>query len=54
MMVEAVRVVEVEARRVDASGTDSTRVLSDKSVVDNFSKNVFQALHFDVSCHVEL
>ena len=46
--------VEVEARRVDASGSDSTRVLSNKSDVDNFAKNVFRALHSDVSCHVEL
>ena len=46
--------VKVEAKRVDASGLDSTRVLSDKSDVDKFSKNVFRALHSDVSCHVEL
>ena len=40
-MVKAVGVVEVEAMRADASGSDSTRVLSGKSNVDNFSKNVF-------------
>ena len=43
--------VEGEAKRVDASGSNSTRVLSD---VDNFSKNVLQALHSGVSCHDEL
>ena len=41
MMVEVVGVVEVKSRRVDAFGLDSTRVLSDKLDVDNFSKNVF-------------
>ena len=51
-IVEDARVVEVEEKRVDASGSDSTRVLLDKSDVDNFSKNVFQAFHSDVSCHV--
>ena len=40
-MVEAVGVVELEARRDDASGSYSTRVLSDESDVDNFSKIVF-------------
>ena len=54
MIVEDFRVVKVEVKRVDASGLDSTRVLSDKLDADNFSKNVFRALHFDVSCHVEL
>ena len=53
-MVEAVEVVEVKARRVDASRSDSTKVLSDKSDVDNFSKDVFLDLHSDVSCHAEL
>ena len=53
-IVEAIRVVKVESKRVDASALDSTRVLSDKLDVDNFSKNVFQALHSDISCHVEL
>ena len=53
-MVEAIGVVEVEARRVDASGSDSTRIMSDKSDVDNFAKNVFRAFHSDVLCHVEL
>ena len=38
MIVEAVGVVEVKAKRVDASGLDSTMVLSNKSDVDNFSK----------------
>ena len=52
--VEAVGVVKVQARRVDASRLDSTRALSEKSDVDNFVKNVFQAFHSDVSCHVEL
>ena len=52
MMVKAMRVVEVESKRVDASRSDSNRVLSDKLDVDNFSKNVFRALHSDVSCHV--
>ena len=46
--------VDVEAKRVDAYGLDSTKALSDKSEVDNFSKNVFRALHSDVSCHDEL
>ena len=41
MIVEATRVVKVEAKRVAASGSDSTRVLSDKSDVDNFAKNFF-------------
>ena len=54
MMVEVVRVVEVEARRADASGSDSTRVLLDKLDVDKFSKKFFRALHSDVSCHDEL
>ena len=49
MMVEVVGVVKVEAKRVDAYGSNSTRVLWDSSYVDNFSKNVFQALHSDVS-----
>ena len=53
-MVEAVGVVEVESKRFDAYGSNSTRVLSDKSDVDNFSKNVFQALHSNISCHDEL
>ena len=52
-MVEDIRVVEVEAKRVDVSGLDSTRVLLDKSDVNNFSKNVFRALHSDVSSHAE-
>ena len=54
MMVEVVGVVKVEDKRVDASGSDSTRVLSDKLDIDNFSKNVFRDLHFDVSCHIKL
>ena len=41
MMVKAYGVVKVEAKRVNASGSDSTRVLLDKSDVENFSKNVF-------------
>ena len=41
MMVKDVRVVEVEAKTVNASRSYSTRVLSDKLDVDNFSKNVF-------------
>ena len=41
MIVEAVGVVDVDVKRVNASGSDSTRVLSYKSKVDNFSKNVF-------------
>ena len=53
-MVKVVVVVEVKAKMVDASGSDSTRVPSDKSNVDNFFKNVFRAFHSDVSCHVEL
>ena len=53
-MVEAVGVVEVKDMRVDASGSDSTRVLSDKSDVVNFSEKFFQALHPDVSCHAKL
>ena len=50
--VEADGVVEVEAKRVDASGSDSTRVLSNKLDVEIFSKNVFQYLDSNVSCHV--
>ena len=53
-MVKVVVVVEVKAKSVDASGSDSTKGLSDKSDANNFSKNVFQALHSDMSCHVEL
>ena len=53
-MVEDVRVLDVDVKMVDASGSDSTRVLSDKSEVDNFAKNVFRALHLDLSCHDEL
>ena len=41
MIVEAVGVLKVEAKRVDASGSDSTRVMSNKSDVENFDKNVF-------------
>ena len=52
--MEAVEVVKVESKRVDAVGSDSTKVLLYMSDVDNFSKDVFQALHSDVSCHVEL
>ena len=40
-MVKDIGVVEAEAKRVDAFGSDSTKVLSDKSNVNNFSKNVF-------------
>ena len=47
-MVEDVRVVEVKAKRVDASRSDSTRVLSNNSDVENFSKNVFLDLHSNV------
>ena len=54
MKLKTVGVVEVEARRVDASGSDSTRVLSDKLDVNNFSKNVFRSLHFYISFHAEL
>ena len=54
MMVEDVGVVEAEAKSVDASRSDSTRFLSDKSDVNNFSKNVFQDLHSDVSFQDEL
>ena len=50
MMVEAVGVVEVEARRVDASRSDSTMVLLNKPDVNNFSKNVFRTFYYDVSC----
>ena len=53
-MVEAIGVVKVKSNRVYASGLDSTRVLSDKSDVDNFGKNGFRDLHCDVSCHNEL
>ena len=53
-MVKDVEVVKVEAKRVDASESDSTKVLSDKSDVDNFTKNIFQDFHSDVSCHDEL
>ena len=56
MMVKVVGVVDVNVnlKRVDASRSYSTKVLSDKSNVKNFSKNVFQDLHSDVSCHDEL
>ena len=54
MIVEAVGVVEIRAKRVDASGSESTKVLSNKSDVNNFAKNVFQDFHSDVLCHVEL
>ena len=40
-MVKAVRVVDVDVKRVNASGLDYTRILSDKSDVNNFSKNAF-------------
>ena len=53
-LVESVGLVDVNVKRVDDSGSNSTRVLSDKSDVDNFSKNVFQDLDFDISCHDEL
>ena len=53
-MVEAAGMVEVVAKRVDAYGSDSTRVLLDKSNVDNFTKNFFRALCFDVSCYDEM
>ena len=53
-MVEAVGVVEFEAKKVDASESNFTRVLSDKSDVDNFSKNVFLDLNSDVSYRAEL
>ena len=53
-MVKAAGVVEVEDKIVYAYRSYSTRVLSNKSDVDNFSKNVFRALHYDVSCHAKL
>ena len=53
-IVEDVEVVEVKAKRVDASRSNSTKVLSDKSDVEIFSKNFFRALHSDVSCHSKL
>ena len=40
-ILEAVKVVDVEAKRVDASGSDSTRDLLNKLDVHNFTKNVF-------------
>ena len=49
-MVEVVGVVKVKSMRFDAYRSDSTKDLSDKSDVDNFSKNVFRDLHYDVSC----
>ena len=52
--VPPVRVVNVESKRVDASGSVSTKVLSNKSDVDNFAKNVFRAFLSDVSCHAKL
>ena len=54
MIVKAVGVVEVEPKRVDVSGSDSTKVLFDELDVDNFAKNFFRSLYCDVSCHVEL
>ena len=51
MVVEAVGLVDVNVKRINASGSDYTRVLSDKLEVEIFSKNVFRALHSDVSCH---
>ena len=53
-MVEAIEVDEVESRSIDAYGSDSMRDQSNKSDVNNVSKNVFRALHSNVSCHVEL
>ena len=44
-IVEAVGVVEVEAKRVDVLGSNSTKVLLDKSNANNFAKNFFRALH---------
>ena len=54
MMVEAIRVVDVDVKRVDDSRLYYTRILSDKSDVDNFSKNVFLDLNSDVSYRDEL
>ena len=54
IMVEGVEVVDIEDSRDDASVSDYTRVLLDESNVDNFSKNFFQALHSNASCHEEL
>ena len=51
MIVNFVEVVDVDVKRFDAYGSDSTRILSE---VENFAKNVFRALHSDVSCHDEL
>ena len=41
MMVDSNGVFKVEAKRVEAYGSDSTKVLSNKSDVDNFAKNFF-------------
>ena len=49
-MAENVRVVDVDVKRVDAFGSDSTKVFPDKLEVDNFAKNFFQYLHSDISC----
>ena len=54
MIVEAIIVVDVDVKRIDAFGSDYIRVLLDKSKVNNFAKNVFRALPSDVSCHDEL
>ena len=54
MKFKFVWVVDVEAKSIDAFGLDSTMDLSDKSYVDNFSKNIFQAFHYNISCHDEL
>ena len=53
-MVMAIGVVEFEARRDDASGSDYTKVLSDKLDVKKNLKNFFQALHSDLSFHAKL
>ena len=53
-MVEALGVVEFEAKKVDASRSNFTRVLSDKLDVNNFSKNVFLDLNYDASYCAEL
>ena len=41
MMIEVVGVVNVDVKRANAFGLDSTKILLDKSDVDNFAKNVF-------------
>ena len=46
--------VDVDVKRVDVSGSYSTKVVLQISDVAIFAKNLFPALHSHVSCHDEL